>query len=165
MEVTLADPDATERLGAALGSLLFPGSVVALDGELGAGKTHLVRGICAGLGVANLAVVNSPTFVLIQEYCGRLPVFHFDAYRLTSPREFAELGVEEYFSAAGVCCIEWASRVAEFLPADRLSVRLEHAGSGRVARLSAPAGRHAGLLFLPARLTATLPPPLPPSQG
>ena len=146
MRVILADPDATECFGVALGELLFPGAVVALDGELGAGKTHLVRGICSGLGVPNLAAVNSPTFVLIQEYRGRLPVFHFDAYRLTSPREFAELGVEEYFAAGGVCCVEWASRVAEFLPGDRLGVRLEHAGAGREAWLDAPPGPHAELI-------------------
>ena len=148
MELRLDGPDATTRFGHALGAALFPGAVVALDGELGAGKTHLVRGLCAGLGVRNLAAVNSPTFVLIQEYAGRLPVFHFDAYRLTSPREFAELGVEEYFEAGGVCCVEWASRVVEFLPADRLTIRLAHAGGdSRLLYASAPSGRHAQALM------------------
>src|SRR5882757_2710672 len=96
---SLAIPNlqSTEAFGRRLGELLFPGAVIALIGPLGAGKTHLARAIAEGLGVTNPAAVNSPTFVLIQEYSARLPIYHFDAYRLGSPREFAELGVDEYF--------------------------------------------------------------------
>src|SRR5438132_10783746 len=97
--LTLDVPDlaATEALGRRLGALLFPGAVVGLVGPLGAGKTQLVRAIAKGLGIDNPAQVSSPTFVLIQEYEARLPIYHFDAYRLNNEREFAELGAHEYF--------------------------------------------------------------------
>src|SRR6266851_5328936 len=99
--IELSDLDATQAFGHRLAALLFPGAVVALVGPLGAGKTHLTRAVAEGLGVRNPAAVNSPTFVLIQEYPARLPIYHFDAYRLSGPREFAELGVEEYFHGDG----------------------------------------------------------------
>src|ERR1700678_1503176 len=106
----------TEEFGRRLGRLLFPGALVALSGPLGAGKTHLVRAIAEGLGIADSRAVTSPTFVLIQEYDARLPIFHFDAYRLRGAAEFAALGVDEYFAANGVCLIEWADRVTDCLP-------------------------------------------------
>jgi tRNA threonylcarbamoyladenosine biosynthesis protein TsaE len=99
--------------------------VVALVGELGAGKTHLTRAVAEGLGVKNPAVVNSPTFVLIQEYPARLPIYHFDAYRLRGPHEFAELGVAEYFGGEGVCLVEWADKVEATLPARHLRIDIE----------------------------------------
>ena len=130
---TLAD---TEALGRRLGASLAAGDVVALVGQLGAGKTTLVRAICEGLGVANLAAVTSPTFTLVHEYAGRVPVFHFDAYRLKSAREFLELGFEEYLTAGGVCLVEWADLVADALPARRLTVELTHAeGGGRRVKI------------------------------
>jgi tRNA threonylcarbamoyladenosine biosynthesis protein TsaE len=119
------DLAATEAFGRRLGAALFPGAVVALVGQLGAGKTHLTRAIAEGLGVRNPAAVTSPTFVLIQEYPARLPVYHFDAYRLSGPREFAELGVDEYFRGDGVCVVEWADKVAETLPDEHLRVEIE----------------------------------------
>ncbi len=122
------DPAATEAFGRRLASLLFPGAIVALVGQLGAGKTHLVRAIAEELGVADRRAVNSPTFVLIQEYDARLPIYHFDAYRLKNPREFADLGVHEYFAADGVCLIEWADRVTESLPAEHLWITLTITG-------------------------------------
>lgn len=125
IHVTLPDRDATSRLGHALADQLFPGAVVGLIGPLGAGKTHLVRAIAEGLGIADARVVTSPTFVLVQEYQARLPIFHFDTYRLHSPAEFLDLGAHEYFDAGGVCLIEWADRVAQCLPPDRLSVIME----------------------------------------
>src|SRR5919206_909490 len=112
----LPDPEATRALGRRLGGLLFPGAVVALVGPLGAGKTHLVRAVAEGLG-ADGRLVSSPTFVLIQEYRGRLPVYHFDAYRLRGEEEFLDLGALDYFEGDGVCLIEWADRVAGCLPA------------------------------------------------
>jgi len=112
----------TEALGRRLGEVLFPGAVVALIGPLGAGKTHLVRAIAEGLGILNSRVVNSPTFVLCQEYNARLPIAHFDAYRLKNAHEFADLGVWEYFEGDGVTLIEWADRVADVLPADHLEI-------------------------------------------
>src|SRR5437879_1728646 len=111
VEIIVSDLAGTEALGRRLAGVLFPGAVVALIGPLGAGKTHLVRAIAEGLGIANPNVVTSPTFVLIQEYDARLPIYHFDAYRLTSEAEFADLGVHEYFQGAGVCLVEWADRV------------------------------------------------------
>jgi tRNA threonylcarbamoyladenosine biosynthesis protein TsaE len=119
----------TESLGRRLAQWLFPGAVVALIGPLGAGKTHLVRAIAIGLDIANPAVVNSPTFVLIQEYDARLPIYHFDAYRLTREAEFADLGVHEYYERGGVCLIEWADKVPAVLPKERLEVRITITGA------------------------------------
>jgi tRNA threonylcarbamoyladenosine biosynthesis protein TsaE len=128
MEIQVPDLAATEALGRKLGALLFPGAVIALIGQLGAGKTHFTRAVAEGLGVRNPAAVNSPTFVLIQEYPARLPIYHFDAYRLKTSREFAELGVEEYFRGDGVCLIEWADLVMDALPPERLEIRIEVVG-------------------------------------
>lgn len=124
---TLDIPDlaATETFGRRLGELVFPGAVIALVGQLGAGKTHLTRAVAEGLDVKNPAAVNSPTFVLIQEYPARLPIYHFDAYRLGSEREFAELGVEEYFRGEGVCLVEWADKVESTLPVDHLRIEIK----------------------------------------
>lgn len=120
----LDDLSATEAAGRRLGGLLFPGAVVALVGPLGAGKTQFVRAVAEGLGVRNPAAVTSPTFVLIQEYPARLPIYHFDAYRLGSTGEFLALGSDEYFHADGVCLVEWADRVPEALPSERLTIQL-----------------------------------------
>jgi tRNA threonylcarbamoyladenosine biosynthesis protein TsaE len=121
----IPDLTATAAFGRGLGAYLFPGAVVALVGQLGAGKTHLTRAIAEGLGVKNPAAVNSPTFVLIQEYPARLPIYHFDAYRLSGPREFAELGVDEYFRGDGVCVVEWADKVDVTLPAEHLRIEID----------------------------------------
>lgn len=129
MVVDLPDLAATEALGRRLGSLLFPGAVVALVGPLGAGKTQLVRAVAEGLGVRDSRAVTSPTFVLIQEYPARLPVYHFDAYRLGGESEFAELGAGEYLFGDGVCLVEWADRVSGCLPPDHLRVTLEVTGA------------------------------------
>jgi tRNA threonylcarbamoyladenosine biosynthesis protein TsaE len=115
----------TEALGRRLGELLFPNAVIALIGPLGAGKTHFVRAVAEGLGIRNPLAVTSPTFVLIQEYPARLPIFHFDAYRLPGPREFLDLGVHEYYAAGGVCLIEWADRVIDALPEEYLRIEIE----------------------------------------
>lgn len=87
-----------------------------------------MRAIAEGLDIANPAVVNSPTFVLIQEYDARLPIYHFDAYRLAAEREFADLGVHEYFQGAGVCLVEWADKVPTCLPRERLEIRITITG-------------------------------------
>lgn len=113
----------TDVLGAMLADAAEPGLVVGLIGPLGAGKTRLVRATATALG-ADPSSVNSPTFVLIQEYLGRIPVFHFDTYRLRDVRAFADLGVEEYFSGDGLCFVEWADRVASELPRDVLRIEV-----------------------------------------
>lgn len=134
--VDLPDLAATLALGRHLGRRLWPGSVVALIGELGAGKTQLVRFIAEGLGIADSRIVTSPTFVLVQEYPARLPIYHFDAYRLKTEAEFADLGVHEYFESGGVCLIEWADRVAGCLPEEHLLITLETTGeTSRRARV------------------------------
>lgn len=134
----LDDPDATSRFGRALGERLFPGAVVALEGPLGAGKTHLVRAIAEGLSIHDSRLVTSPTFVLLQEYPARLPIYHFDAYRLPSAEAFWDLGVEEQLAAQGVCLVEWADRVAPCLPEERLTIVLKTTGvTARTLRLQA----------------------------
>ena len=126
--VDALDPESTRALGRQLGERLFAGAVIALIGPLGAGKTFLVRAVAEGLGVRDSRIVSSPTFVLIQEYPARLPIYHFDAYRLRSVDEFADLGVHEYFAGDGVCLVEWADRVEPVLPAELLRIRLDVTG-------------------------------------
>lgn len=124
-----ADNEAeTFRLGAALARHLPNGSVVALIGTLGAGKTRLVQAIAEGCGVGRRDVV-SPTFVLVHEYPGDRMLYHMDAYRLKDEDEFLELGPEEYFEGDGITLIEWADRVEGCLPRQRLEVRIEVTGS------------------------------------
>jgi len=118
----------TERLGRALAEVLPAGSVVALIGTLGAGKTRLVQAIATAMGVP-ARDVTSPTFVLVNEYRGgRRPVYHFDTYRLKDDDEFLELGPEEYFESDGLSLVEWADRVAGLLPHERLEITLEVTG-------------------------------------
>lgn len=128
ISIDLTDLAATERFGRRLGSVLTAGTTIALNGPLGAGKTHLTRAIAEGLNVINPALVNSPTFVLIQEYPARLPIYHFDAYRLKNPAEFASLGTDEYFQSGGVCIVEWAKKVTSSLPDDRLEITIDIIG-------------------------------------
>src|SRR5262249_18597557 len=142
LTISLPDLAATERLGRRLGELLFPGAVVALIGPLGAGKTQLVRAVAEGVQGADSGVVSSPTFVLIQEDEGRLPIYHFDAYRLQSEAEFYDLGSHEYLAGDGVCLIEWADRVAGCLPREHLSIRLNVTGEhSREAVIEGRGGR------------------------
>jgi len=155
-KVLSQSPEETGRLGMLLGKMAGPGTVVGLIGNLGAGKTRFVQGITQGLEIPVLGVT-SPTFTLIQEYYGRLPVAHFDTYRLRSPEEFAELGSDEYFSGEWVSLVEWADRVAEHLPQDCLTVRIEHRGeSERELLFSAGGVNSAALLHsLKAEWTST----------
>jgi len=130
LEIELDGEDETERLGHALAEVIAPNVVIGLAGPLGAGKTRLVRAIAEALGVAPEAIA-SPTFVLIHEYDGRLPVFHFDVYRLPSPSAFEDLGVSDYWRAGGVCLIEWADRVRELLPTDAWWIEIEPLDASR----------------------------------
>lgn len=119
-------PTATEDLGAALAHLAQPGWVVALDGDLGSGKTCFVRGFARGMGVVE--PVSSPTFTLMHEYPGRLTVYHLDAWMQERGEAFLEDGGDEWLRAEGVALVEWADRLDRWLPADRLRVRLAHLG-------------------------------------
>lgn len=123
----VSDEEETRQLGRSVGEVAEAGLVVALVGNLGAGKTRFVQAAAEGLGVEGVPV-NSPTFVLIHEYQGRLPVYHFDTYRLRDIDEFLELGADEYMAGEGVCFIEWADRMDEVLPRDRLTVTFEITG-------------------------------------
>ncbi len=127
-------PEATIALGRRLAEHLEPGDVLALIGDLGAGKTHLVKGICAGLGVP-IETITSPTFTIANEYTGAAgPVYHLDAYRIERPEEFFELGYETYFFGDGLCLIEWPERVAALIPEEAILLRLTH-GSGDTRRI------------------------------
>ena len=113
----------TFRLGEKLARFLQSGDVVGLSGELGTGKTVMMKGICSGLKVKE--IVTSPSFTLIQEYSGRIPVFHFDFYRLESIYEIEELDLDYYFQAEGICLIEWAEKGKPLLPEETLFVRID----------------------------------------
>jgi tRNA threonylcarbamoyladenosine biosynthesis protein TsaE len=115
----------TDRLGRTIGSVLEGGECLALSGMLGAGKTALVRGIAKGLGAAAEAV-SSPTFVLLHEYRGRLPLAHVDLYRLNSVKETESIGLEDCLSGPTVVAVEWADKAPDILPDDRLEMQLRH---------------------------------------
>lgn len=136
----------TDRLGRMIGQALRGGEVVALCGELGTGKTALVRGIAAGLGAPPRAV-SSPTFVLIHEYHGRLPLAHADLYRIQTETELAHLGLSDYLDGHTVVAVEWADKAGTDLPPDRLQVYLAHRGkTARDLALQATGARSRDLL-------------------
>lgn len=114
--------DHTIEIGSRIGAALKSGDVVALDGTLAAGKTTLAKGIAQGLAVSE--AVTSPTFTLISEYSGRLPLYHMDVYRLESTEEFLDLGVEDMLYGSGVCIVEWSEKVAEALPDSTIRITL-----------------------------------------
>jgi tRNA threonylcarbamoyladenosine biosynthesis protein TsaE len=124
--VVSTSPEETRDLGERLGRRLGPGAVVACVGELGAGKTCFLQGLARGLGVT--APVTSPTFVLINQYRGRMPVYHFDAYRTESLVEVVELGIEEMMHGDGVTVIEWADKIGGLIPADAVTVTISGLG-------------------------------------
>lgn len=136
-----ASTEQTFAIGAALGRSAFPGTVIALVGDLGAGKTVLARGIGAGLGVTS--VVASPTFVLLQTHDGgRLPLWHADLYRVSDEDDLITVGLADAFDSDGVVVVEWAERFPDALPADHLEVRLADEGDGRRITVVATGDRH-----------------------
>ena len=121
MEYVSNSPAETEALGAALAERLKPGTVVAFSGDLGAGKTAFVRGMARGLGISER--VTSPTFTIVNEYeGGRLPLFHFDMYRLGSSDELFDIGWEDYLVRGGVCAVEWSENVSDAMEGDCIRV-------------------------------------------
>ena len=116
MKVLSKSVEETMEIGAKFAKGLKKGDVVALIGELGAGKTVFTKGVAKGLGVKNSRYVNSPTFVIIKEYEGRFPLYHFDLYRLDGHSGFDDMNYEEYFYGDGVTVIEWADKIRELLP-------------------------------------------------
>ncbi len=144
-ELLLKSPAATRRLGRLLGAALEAGDFVALSGELGTGKTALVKAIAEGAGVPEEAT--SPTFALVNVYRGRLPLQHLDLYRLSGPAELFALGFDDLLAEPAATVCEWAEKAAAALPEDRLEIALEHAGPrSRKARLSATGPRGERLL-------------------
>ena len=139
---TLAD---TDRCGRFLAERLPDGAVVALIGTLGAGKTRLVQAVAEASGVPK-GVVSSPTFVLIHEYDGERPIYHFDAYRLADADEFRRLGPDDYFEGIGLTFVEWADKFPEVLPEERLEIRITVVDNDvRRFELAAFGDRYAGL--------------------
>jgi len=122
-KIKTSSPEETKKFGEKLAKKLKPGEVVAFFGPLGSGKTCLIQGICQGLNVAN--PVTSPCFVIINEYPGKIKVYHFDLYRLERIEELYELGYEEYFYGDGVCLVEWAEKAKSLLPEKRIEIQLK----------------------------------------
>ena len=123
--IVLKNETDTRSLGAALAAEMQPGQVYALTGDLGAGKTTLAKAVARGLGVTE--TLTSPTFTIVQEYeTGRLPLYHFDVYRVNDEDELFEIGLEDYFRKGGVCLIEWADLIEDLLPADVITVALSY---------------------------------------
>ena len=124
VELTTRSPEQTQELGTRLGKIAQAGDVILLVGKLGAGKTCLTQGIAWGLGIDDYAA--SPSFVLVRELYGRLPLYHLDFYRLEKLEEIAELGLDEYFYGQGVSVVEWAEKALELLPAQNLLIEMEY---------------------------------------
>ncbi|HET9755238.1 MAG TPA: tRNA (adenosine(37)-N6)-threonylcarbamoyltransferase complex ATPase subunit type 1 TsaE [Candidatus Limnocylindrales bacterium] len=124
--VICSDPAATSALGGALGAVAEAGDLVCLWGDLGAGKTHLAKAFGAGLGVTE--IITSPSFILMAEYEGRLPLFHIDPYRLASAEDALAGGLIDERQATGVTLVEWPERLGDALPLDRLDVRIDGTG-------------------------------------
>ena len=124
LSITSSSVEQTIELGRLIGGNLKEGDVVALIGQLGSGKTYLTKGIAEGLGVTDKRAVKSPSFVLINEYHGRVPVYHIDAYRLQDSADMFSLGCDEIFWGNGVSIIEWADRIASCLPAEYLKITI-----------------------------------------
>ncbi|HEY3432397.1 MAG TPA: tRNA (adenosine(37)-N6)-threonylcarbamoyltransferase complex ATPase subunit type 1 TsaE [Rhodocyclaceae bacterium] len=168
VNVDLPDEAETLALGACLSQALLPGDVVTLEGDLGAGKTTLVRGLLQGLGYQGK--VKSPTYTLVEPHAvSGLNLYHFDFYRLNQPEEYLEAGLDEYFAGQGICLVEWPDKAAPYLPEPNLRVELAVSGNGRLARVSALDQRGRTCLTslrsalmksgLPGATSSNLPPP------
>lgn len=142
MEFITNSPEETEKIGAAVGKIIPAGTVLAYRGDLGAGKTAFTRGLARGLGFTE--AVTSPTYTIVNEYLGgRLPLFHFDMYRLSSADDLFDIGWEDYLDRGGVCAVEWSENVAEALPEDTVWVdlrRLEGEDNGRCITITGVTG-------------------------
>jgi tRNA threonylcarbamoyladenosine biosynthesis protein TsaE len=128
VRIETGEVEQTIELGNLIGSLLKAGDVVALMGQLGAGKTYLTKGIAEGQGVKDRKEVTSPSFVLVKQYMGRMPIYHFDAYRIKSPDEMYDIDCVGFFWGEGISIIEWADKVMECLPDDFIKVTIETVG-------------------------------------
>ncbi len=118
----------TVRIGKSMGHLLLPGDVIALAGELGSGKTQLVKGLATGAGLGKPEDISSPSFTLINEYAGKVCFYHIDLYRLGSEKEVEDLGLDDYFQGRGITAIEWADRIPSLLPREILWINMGYIG-------------------------------------
>jgi tRNA threonylcarbamoyladenosine biosynthesis protein TsaE len=145
LKLTTRSPEETQALGQRLGKIARPGDVILLVGKLGAGKTCLTQGIAWGLSIDEYAA--SPSFVLVRELYGRLPLYHIDFYRLENLEEIAELGLDEYFFGQGVTVVEWAEKAFELLPPENLLIEMEYvAETERRLHLKASGKRYREML-------------------
>jgi tRNA threonylcarbamoyladenosine biosynthesis protein TsaE len=124
MKILSSSPETTLDIGQKLGSICEPGDVICLAGNLGAGKTTMAQAIAAGSGVDESEYVNSPTFAILHEYRGRIPIYHMDFYRLGSSEDVVELGLEDYFYSDGLTLVEWFERASDLLPESVLVIHL-----------------------------------------
>ena len=142
-KLIIKDEKQTKKFGLLLADKLAPGSVVALIGDLGTGKTALTKYIAEGLGIKE--VITSPTFTIVQEYHdGRIPLYHFDVYRINDVEEMYEIGYEEYFFGNGVCIVEWADLITEIMPEDAIVINITY-GQNEGERIYEIKGLEAGL--------------------
>ncbi|MBU3143096.1 tRNA (adenosine(37)-N6)-threonylcarbamoyltransferase complex ATPase subunit type 1 TsaE [Clostridium sp. CF012] len=123
MEFVVTTVEETYKIGELIGSLVNPGDIICLIGDLGTGKTHLTKGIAKGLGIEDH--VTSPTFTIVNEYSGRLKLFHFDVYRVNDPDEIEAIGFDEYIFSDAVSIIEWANYIEELIPPNNLTINIE----------------------------------------
>ncbi len=152
LEVLTRSPEETQRLGELIGKLAAPGDVYLLIGNLGAGKTCLTQGIARGLGINDYVL--SPTFVIVREMPGRLPLYHIDLYRLDRLEESIGLGLDEYFYGRGVSVVEWAEKAPGILPVENLTIRINYTSeTGRRLELVPSGRRYLRLLAGLERLT------------
>jgi tRNA threonylcarbamoyladenosine biosynthesis protein TsaE len=131
MVITTKSDKETIRVGEEIARHLKPGDMIALSGDLGSGKTTLVKGIAKGLGVKNYRYVNSPSFTIVKEYKGKVPLFHFDVYRLDNLKDIEDIGYEDYLDRDGVVVIEWSNKMARILPKKHLDISLKISGNSK----------------------------------
>ena len=129
VKIYLDGEDKTKEIGYRLGKLLTPGSVICLIGDLGAGKTTMTQSLAKAIGVDDY--ITSPTFTIVNEYEGNMPLYHFDVYRIGSSEEMYDIGYDEYINSDGVCIIEWANLIEDILPDEYLDIELNYKDMGR----------------------------------
>jgi tRNA threonylcarbamoyladenosine biosynthesis protein TsaE len=145
LELVSHSPEETQKLGRHLGEIAQPGDVFLLVGDLGSGKTCLTQGIAWGLGIKEYAL--SPSFVIIRELYGRLPLYHIDLYRLDRIEESMDLGLDDYLYGRGVCVVEWAEKALSLMPPERLLIRLDYlSDTERRFRLEASGQRYSKIV-------------------